>query len=198
MIRKMHLVYRLTGFLFLWFGLPHSYKTTKTGESVAGESKYSTLTEILKNPLLTMRLCAVKCMLNICFHLTVWIRNLLWCRLPGMRVINVIISASLDAGLPLRGNPEQPQAWWRTEQSRMLCWVLFLTCAFRCFDVLLTSSTSAFLGAGQHPVDPVGVAAPLSAVLPQLTDVRQRVQRAVEVRLPCFGIWLVFAGTVPT
>lgn len=88
-----------------------------------------------------MRLCAVKGMLNICFHLTMWIRNLSWCRLPGICVVNVIISASLETSLLLWRTAEQPQAWWRTEQSRAITWCcverFFLTCAQRCINELL-------------------------------------------------------------
>lgn len=61
----------------------------------------------------------------------------------------------------------------------------------------LTSPASVCLCTGHHPVDSVGVAASLPAVLLQLTDVRQGIQGTAEVRLPCLGIWLVFAGTVP-
>lgn len=52
------------------------------------------------------------------------------------------------------------------------------------------------LGAGQHLVDSVGVAAPLLAVLPQLTNVREGIDGAAEIGLPRLGIWLVLAWTV--
>ncbi len=62
----------------------------------------------------------------------------------------------------------------------------------------LTSPASVCLCAGQHPVHSVRVAASLPAVLLQLTDVRQRIQGTAEIRLPCLGIRLVFAWTVPS
>lgn len=54
------------------------------------------------------------------------------------------------------------------------------------------------LCAGQHPVDPVGVAASLPAVFPQLTDVGQRIQSTAEICLPRLWIWFVFAWPVPS
>ena len=61
----------------------------------------------------------------------------------------------------------------------------------------LTSPASVCLRTWQHPVDSVGVTASLSAVLPQLTDVRQRVQGTAKICFPRLGIWLIFAGTIP-
>ena len=66
------------------------------------------------------------------------------------------------------------------------------------FKACLTSPASVCLCAGQHPVDSVGIAASLPAVLPQLTDVRQGIQGTAEICLPGLGIWLVFAWTVPS
>lgn len=61
---------------------------------------------------------------------------------------------------------------------------------------VFTSRASVRLGAGQHLVDSVGVAAPLLAVLPQLTNVREGIDGAAEIGLPRLGIWLVLAWTV--
>lgn len=63
--------------------------------------------------------------------------------------------------------------------------------------VCLTSPAPVCLHVRQHLVDPVGIAASLPAVLPQLTDIRQRVQGTAEISLPCLWVWLVFARTVP-
>lgn len=59
----------------------------------------------------------------------------------------------------------------------------------------LTSPAPVRVHAGQHPVHPVGVVASLPAVFLQLADVRQGVQGAAEIGLPCLRVRLVFART---
>ena len=94
---------------------------------------------------------------------------------------------------------EQLQPWERVALSHEVCLRMLTFEEVHTLErhVCLTPPASVSWCFGQHPVHSVGIAASLSAVLPQLTDVRQGVQGTAEICLPCLGVRCIFAWMVP-